>query len=142
SASYNRTRFTGLDGTSTRGAFDTPVLANGVIGWRPNAKWELALRARAASGLPFTPFVTGGPQAGTLDFARYNGERLGTFFAADVRVDRRFVFGKTQLIAFLDLQNVTNRQNPSPPQWNPRTRQAVANEGVGLLPSIGLNWEF
>jgi hypothetical protein len=142
SASYNRTRFTGLDGTSTRGAFDTPVLANGVLGWRPNAKWELAVRARGATGLPFTPFVTTGPLAGTLDFARYNAERLGTFFAADVRIDRRFVFGKTQLIAFLDLQNVTNRQNVGPPQWNPRTRQAVANEGVGLLPSIGLNWEF
>ena len=142
SASYNRTRFTGLDGTSTRGAFDTPVLANGVLGWRPNARWELAVRARGATGLPFTPFVTTGPLAGTLDFARYNAERIGTFFAADVRVDRRFVFGKTQLIAFLDLQNVTNRQNLGPPQWNPRTRQAVANEGVGLLPSIGLNWEF
>ncbi len=142
SASFNRTSFTGLDGTSTRGAFDTPVLANGVLGWRPNARWEVAARVRGASGLPFTPFVSAGSLAGTLDFARFNQERATTFFAADVRVDRRFVLGRRQLIAFLDLQNITNRQNTGAPQWNPRTRVAEPNSGIGLLPTIGLNWEF
>jgi hypothetical protein len=140
--SLNRTRFTGVDGTTSRGAFDTPVLANAVLGWRPDARWELALRVRSASGLPFTPFVTAGPAAGALDFARYNAARLSPFVAADVRVDRRFVFGRTQLIAFLDLQNVTNRENASFPQWNPRTRTVEPNAGIGLLPTIGLNWEF
>ncbi|MDX2184601.1 MAG: carboxypeptidase regulatory-like domain-containing protein [Gemmatimonadaceae bacterium] len=142
SASYNRTRFTGLDGTTTRGAFDTPVLANGVLGWRPNSRWEVATRLRGATGLPTTPFITTGALAGALDFSQYNRDRIGTFFAADVRVDRRFVFGKTQLIAFIDLQNVTNRVNQSAPQWNPRTRQPEQTGGVGLLPTIGLNWEF
>lgn len=142
SASLNRTRFTGLDGTTTRGAFDTPVLANGVLGWRPNARWELALRVRGASGLPYTPFTLAGPAAGTLDFTRYNGARLAPFFAADVRADRRFTFGRTQLIAFLDLQNVTGRENQGQPQWNPRLREVRFGRGVGLLPTIGLNWEF
>jgi hypothetical protein len=142
SASLNRTRFTGLEGRAVRGAFDSPLLANGVLGWRPNAKWEVATRVRTASGLPLTPFVTAGELAGALDFSRYNAERLGLFFAADVRVDRRFLLGGRQFIAFLDLQNVTNRDNPRPLQWNPRTRQTERNEGVGLLPSIGLNWEF
>lgn len=142
SASVNRTRFTGLDGTSTRGAFDTPVLANGVLGWRPNAQWELALRVRGASGLPFTPFLEQGALAGTLDFSRYNGERVSAFFAADVRVDRRFLLLGRQFIAFVDLQNVTNRNNSGPPQWNPRLRRAEPNASIGLLPSIGLNFEF
>lgn len=142
SASANRTRFRSIDGTNTTGAFDTPFIANGVIGWRPNARWEVATRVRTASGLPFTPFVTDGTLAGTLDFARYNNERLTTFFAADLRVDRRFILGRTQLIAFLDLQNITNRENTGAPQWNPRTRMPEMNGSVGLLPTIGLNWEF
>lgn len=142
SASANRTRFRGLDGTRAIGAFDTPLLANGVLGWRPNARWELATRVRGASGLPFTPFLATGDLAGTLDFARYNRERLPTFFAADIRIDRRFIMGNTQFIAFVDLQNVTNRANVGAPQWNPRTRMAELNSSVGLLPSIGLNWEF
>jgi len=141
-ASLNRTRFTGLDGTEAPGAFDTPVIANGVLGWRPNARWEVATRVRGASGLPNTPFVTAGPNAGTLDFTRYNTERLTTFLAVDLRVDRRFVFGRQQLIAFLDVQNVTGRANGGAPQWNPRLRQVEQNESVGRLPTIGLNWEF
>lgn len=142
STSFNRTRFTGINGTTTRGAFDTPVTANGVLGWRPNSRWEVATRLRGATGLPFTPFVPSGALEGTLDFTRYNAERAQMFFAADLRIDRRFVMRRTQVIAFLDLQNFTNRQNQQAPQWNPRTRTADRNTGVGLLPSIGLNLEF
>ncbi len=143
STSLNRTRFAGINGTATRGAFDSPVTANGVLGWRPNAKWEVATRLRGATGLPFTPFVTVGSLAGTLDFTQYNAQRVGTFFAADLRVDRRFIMRRTQLIAFIDLQNFTNRQNQQAPQWDPRTRLPNNdNAGVGLLPSIGLNLEF
>lgn len=142
SASVNRTRFRGLDGTEARGAFDTPLLANGVLGWRPNARWELAVRARGSSGLPYTPFVLDGTRAGTLDFAQYNALRVPLFFAADVRVDRRFLIRNRQLIAFIDLQNITNRVNTTAPQWNPRLRRPEPNESIGLLPSIGLNFEF
>ena len=142
SASVNRARFTGTAGTSTRGAFDTPFIANGVLGWRPNAKWEVATRLRSASGLPFTPFRETGALAGTLDFTRYNAGRAPLFFAADVRIDRRLLVANRQFIAFLDLQNVTNRANTAAPQWNPRLRRPEPNESVGLLPSIGLNFEF
>jgi hypothetical protein len=142
SASVNRTRFTGVNGVATPGAFDTPVIANGVLGWRPNARWEVATRIRAGSGLPLTPYVTDGALAGTLDFSQYNAQRLGAFFAADVRIDRRFVFGRRQLIAFIDLQNVTNRENEQPPSWNPRLRIVERQPSIGLLPGIGLNLEF
>jgi len=142
STSLNRTRFTSLDGSTIRGAFDSPVTANAVLGWRPNSKWELATRVRGASGLPYTPFVNSGPLAGTLNFANYNSERLAAFFAADVRVDRRFIMGRTQFIAFIDLQNISNRKNAQTPQWNPRTQMPNADSGIGLFPSIGLNWEF
>jgi len=142
STSLNRTRFTGINGTATRGAFDSPVTANGVLGWRPNSKWEIATRLRGATGLPFTPFVATGSLAGTLDFARYNAERVGTFLAADLRVDRRFIMRRTQFITFIDLQNFTNRENQQAPVWNPRTRMVDRNQSIGLFPSIGLNFEF
>jgi hypothetical protein len=142
SASVNRTRFAGVNGVRTRGAFDTPILANGVLGWRPNAKWEVATRIRGSSGLPYTPFVESGSLAGTLDFARYNAVRVPTFFAADIRIDRRFLLANRQFIAFFDAQNFTNRANNTAPVWNQRLRRAEPNESVGLLPSIGLNFEF
>jgi len=141
-ASFNQTRFTGLDGAAQVGAFDTPVLLNAVLGWRPSARLEIAARGRLASGLPETPFTTEGPQAGALDFSRYHAVRGRDFRALDLRVDRRFTFGRTQLIAFLDLQNLTGRRTPGRGTWNAREQRVVRNEGIGLLPTIGLNWEF
>jgi outer membrane receptor protein involved in Fe transport len=141
--SLNRTRLAGTDGTLRPGAFDAPVTANALLGWRPNARWELSGRVRGASGLPVTPFVTTGAQAGTLDFTRYNaGGRLPAFFALDVRADRRWTLGGTQLITYIDVQNATGRQNVSRIEWNYRTRVAEPNASLGVLPSIGITWEF
>lgn len=139
SASYNRTRFRGLDGVTSVGAFDSPLVFNGLLGWRPNARWEFSGRARSAAGLPTTPFTSGGQ----LDFSRYNeGGRLPTFFALDVRIDRRFAFRRSQLVTYVDVQNATARKNISQIAWDARLRAPKANESLGLLPSIGINWEF
>lgn len=139
SASYNRTRFRGLDGTTSIGAFDSPLVFNGLLGWRPNQRWEFSGRVRSAAGLPTTPFTSDG----RLDFARYNaGERLPTFFALDMRIDRRFVFRRSQLVTYLDVQNATARKNISQIAWDARRRAPKANESIGVLPSIGVNWEF
>lgn len=139
SASYNRTRFRGLDGSTSIGSFDSPMVFNGLLGWRPNARWEFSGRVRAAAGLPTTPFL----RTGQRDFTRYNdGERLSPFFALDLRIDRRFVFRRSQLVTYIDVQNATARKNVSQIVWDARRRTPVPNESIGLLPSIGINWEF
>jgi outer membrane receptor protein involved in Fe transport len=139
SASYNRTRFRGIDGSTSIGAFDSPLVFNGLLGWRPNARWEFSGRVRTAAGLPTTPFTSDGK----LDFSRYNdGARLPTFFALDLRVDCRFVFRRSQLVTYIDLQNATSRKNISQIAWDARLRAPKADESIGLLPSIGINWEF
>jgi outer membrane receptor protein involved in Fe transport len=139
SASYNRTRFRGLDGTTSIGSFDSPLVFNGLLGWRPNARWEFSGRVRSAAGLPTTPFTSNG----RLDFTRYNeGGRLPTFFALDVRIDRRFVFRSSQLVTYLDVQNATARNNISQIAWDARLQAPRENVSLGLLPSIGINWEF
>lgn len=142
SVSVSNVRFTALDRTTTRGAFDSPVIANVVAGWRPNAKWEVSSRLRTSTGLPYTPFVAQGANAGTVDYSRYNRERLPTFIAVDGRLDRRWTVGRTQLITFLDVQNLNGRVNVSGFQWNPRKREVEKLAGLAVFPTIGVNWEF
>ncbi|MFM2140182.1 MAG: hypothetical protein RLZZ25_447 [Gemmatimonadota bacterium] len=138
-----RTRFEGDDGESRPGSFDTPVIANTVIGWRPNPRWEISGKVRVASGLPTTPFLTEGAFAGLQQFTRWNqGERLPTFGALDVRVDRRFSLRRAQIVTYLDIQNITGRENVSGLQWNQRTRAVERNTSLGLLPSIGFSIDF
>lgn len=150
SISINRTRFIANDGVERPGSFDTPIIGSVAMGWRPDEFWEFSGKVRLSQGIPTTPFVstpdraaeTGFP-VGSLDFARYNlGERLPFFYAVDLRVDRRWFFKGWQLITYIDVQNVTGRQNASGIQWDPRTETAVTNFSIGVLPSIGVNVEF
>ncbi|HWA57706.1 MAG TPA: TonB-dependent receptor [Gemmatimonadales bacterium] len=143
SVSLGRSEFTGLDGVERAGAFDTRVIGNLLLGWRPNAAWELSGKFRVASGLPTTPYVTAGPSAGRLDFTRYNaGPRLPTFHALDFRADRRWNWRGVQLVTYLDVQNIYNRKNVSQFTWNERKQRVEADESLGVLPSLGVRVEF
>ncbi|MDX2192789.1 MAG: TonB-dependent receptor [Gemmatimonadales bacterium] len=142
SASVNRTQFRALDGAWRDGPFDTRLIGTALLGWRPNPRWELATKFRAATGRPYTPFVAAGPLAGTLDFGRYNAERVPVFHALDVRVDRRWTLGGSQLIFYVDVQNIYGRRNIDRLEWNPRLGAAEFNTSLGVFPSIGLNLEF
>jgi hypothetical protein len=142
SVSLNRTEFTALDGLARSGSFETRAIGNVLVGWRPNAKWEVSGKFRLASGLPYTPFITTGSGAGELEFSAYNSLRLPTFHALDLRVDRRWAFSSVQLDLYLDVQNVYNRENVSGVYWDARTQQQEFNSSLGLLPTVGVNLEF
>ena len=143
SVSVSRTTFDGADGVRRPGSFDTRLIANAVVGWRPSAKWELSGKFRIASGLPTTPFVTSGPAEGSQDFSRWNeGERLPLFHALDLRIDRRWSLRRVQLVSYLDVQNVYGRNNVSGVRWDQRTRMVERNEALGVLPSIGFSIEW
>jgi hypothetical protein len=141
--SLGRSEFTGLDGVSRAGAFDTRVISNLLVGWRPNPGWEVSGKFRAAGGLPTTPLLTTGPAAGQLDFSRYNaGGRLPVFHALDLRADRRWSWRGVQLVLYLDVQNVYGRKNVSQFTWDERKRRVESDESLGVLPSVGVNLEF
>lgn len=143
SVSVARTTFDDVNGVARAGSFDTRAIGNVVVGWRPNPKWELSGKFRIASGLPTTPFITTGPNAGRQDFTQWNeGERLPVFHALDVRVDRRWSLRRVQLVGYFDIQNVYGRENVSGLQWDQRTQSVERNTSIGLLPSIGFSVEF
>ena len=143
SVSVVRAEFQGLEGRDRPGSFDTRLIGNAVAGWRPNPSWEFSGRFRIATGRPVTPYITTGPDAGRLDFTRYNeGGRLPPFHALDVRVDRRWSFAGTQLEVYLDVQNVYGRRNVTAYRWDPRSQTVQGDETIGVLPSIGVNLEF
>ena len=150
SLSLNRTEFIADDGVTRLGAFDTPFISTLALGWRPSDYWEISGKVRSSQGLPTTPYITTQERAdetgfpiGTLDFEYYNqGDRLPFFYAIDLRVDKRWFFDGWQLITYIDVQNVTGRQNVSANQFDSRTGQVVQNTSIGVLPSIGINVEF
>lgn len=150
SISLNRTEFTAADGVARLGAFDSPIIGSIAVGWRPSAEWEISSKLRLSRGLPTTPYITTPERAaetgfpiGSLDFAYYNqGDRLPFFYALDARIDKRWFFSGWQLIAYIDVQNVTGRRNSTAVRFNQQTNAAETDQSIGLLPSIGLNIQF
>lgn len=144
SLSWNVSRFTPLDGVERPSSFDQRVIFNVSGGYQLSDEWEFGVKFRYASGRPYTPIdATGDPSFGYQVVSRYNAERLAATHALDVRVDRRWAVGDWSLITYVDVQNIYNRKNQSPPRWNARTRSGQIEESaIGILPSIGVSAEF
>jgi len=108
--------------------------------------FEVGVRVRAASGYPRTP-VTGAffdarrsyvePTLGAV-----NTTRIPAFVSLDLRVAKRFRIGSTELETYLDVQNVTNRDNPEEIAYAPSYRERRYILGLPLLPVLGARWSF
>lgn len=141
SLTLSETKFKSIDGIERTGSFDTRFIFNISAGYRFASEWEVSGKFRIATGLPTTPFKA--DKSGELDFNSYNaGERLPTFHQLDLRIDKRWNFSWFALNTYLDIQNVYARKNASGIKWNYRTKEAEYNESIGVLPSIGIAFEF
>ncbi len=77
--------------------------------------FEVGARVRYATGFPRTP-VQGAYYNSRRDlyepyFGSQNSIRIPSFFQADARISKRFVWPKAKLEIYADVQNLTNRQN-------------------------------
>jgi len=138
SASYSVSEFKGLDGIGRPSNWEQQWIINIGGGYVFNEKWEISTKFRLATGRPYTPFGPNGGQNAAL----YNTMRVGTNHSLDIRVDRRWIVANWNLITYIDIQNVYNRQPLDVPRFNRRTGQAEQGGSIGILPSIGVSAEF
>jgi outer membrane receptor for ferrienterochelin and colicin len=108
--------------------------------------WEIGSRFRLVSGDPTTP-VVGAVYNASIDryspiFGSKYANRLAPFAQLDVRVDKRWIFNRWMLNAYLDLQNVFNRANPEAIQYNYDYTKHQVRQGLPIYPIIGLRGEF
>lgn len=118
-----------------------------VLSYRLRGDWIVGTRVRAVSGNPYTPFEGSVYDA---DSGRYQcvpspqrlSGRLPGFFQADARVDKRFVFHSWMLSVYLDVQNVTNRENAEFRFPSYDCSETVAIPSIPVLPALGLRAEW
>lgn len=141
----SRTRVAGLDGVLRPGTFDYPFVFNVVGGYRLSPKWEFSTRYVHLGGRPYTPFNLAASQAqrrGIFDLSRVNGERAPDYARLDIRADYNFRFREQNVLLFLGVQNITNRQNFAGLSWDRRNNRARFDDQLGIFPLIGLDWRF
>jgi len=125
---------------------DQTHVVTAVLSYRLPGDWILGTRIRAVSGNPYTPADGAVLDADTgrvqcLPGARLS-RRLPGFFQADARLDKRFVFEGWMLSAYLDVQNVSNRENAEFRFQNYDCTQDVPIPSIPIFPAIGLRAEW
>ncbi len=138
SITYGKTKFTALDKIERSGSYDQNLIFNLSGGYQFNKSLEASMKFRFASGRPYTPFDNNGKQLP----ANFNSSRLEAAHSLDLRVDKRWFYERYTLITYLDLQNIYNHKNISGIRWNSRENKVEDAKSIGLLPSIGVSFEF
>lgn len=144
--------FSGKDGIFRPSSWDIRHAVSLTSGYRIGQKWEFGVKWRFTSGNPFTPYdltksaeeyqITG---RGVQDFAKLNSLRMPAYHRLDFRVDRRFFFNKLNGVAYIDIQNLYNRDNiftytyTQDPQYANNLRPSSQ---VSFLPNIGFSIEW
>jgi hypothetical protein len=108
--------------------------------------WQLSSRLRLISGNPQTPAISSVFNSADGSYQPIYGSRFSSrnpyFCQFDVRIDKRWIFNKWMLNAYLDIQNITNRKNVEDPQYNSDYTQSSSTPGVPILPILGIRGEF
>jgi TonB family protein len=110
--------------------------------------WDITVggRFRYASGPLVTPIVASLYDVDGNYYYPLPGQpwsvRLPDFVQLDLRVDKRFVFDRWVLAVYLDVQNVTNAQNPEGLFYSFNYTQKAYVYGIPILPSLGIRGEL
>jgi hypothetical protein len=119
-----------------------------LLGYKLPRRWSIAGRFRLVTGLPYTPYVGAELQKG--GWGSYlnpiagepNSARLPVFHQLDIRVDRTWVYKRSVVAAYLDVQNLYNRQNPEGVLYNDDYSGQQAVIGVPILPVLGVRVNY
>jgi TonB family protein len=126
--------------------FDQTHVATVVASYELGAGFEIGARFRYSSGFPRTP-VAGAFYLSRRDiyepvFGRQNSVRIPPFLQLDARVAKRFTFEQLKVEVYLDVQNVTNRENAEDIVYNFNYTNRDYITGLPILPVAGARIEW
>jgi hypothetical protein len=126
--------------------FDQTHILTLVGSYRLPRNWEVGARFRYVTGNLYTPVVGAVYDADADEYGpisgRLNSGRVPAFHQLDVRIDKRWVFENWMLNAYLDVQNVYNRANVDSYDYTYDYSKAQAQQGLPIVPILGLRGEF
>lgn len=123
--------------------YDRTHNVNAVVSYALTASLTLGVRARYATGAPFTPYIGSVYDSDTSDyygiFGERNSERTPDFVQLDVRAEQRL--GRpsgTRFVFFVEVLNVTNHDNDVLPDYNFDYTRLGYVPSVPIVPMLGL----
>jgi len=126
--------------------YDQTHVLSTVLVWSPLKGFEVGSRFRLASGFPRTRVITtyydSRRDREQPVFGDQNGTRIPLFMQLDLRVSQAFKLGSSELSAYLEVQNVSNRDNTEELVYSPDFATRGKIQSLPILPVAGLQWNF
>ena len=125
--------------------YDQTHILTLVVGYQRRG-WDFGARFRYASGFPRTPVV--GAYADARDarydplFGAQNSIRIADFVQLDLRAEYAWVWPRTTLRLYLDVQNVTYQRNAEEIVYSQDYAQRGAITGLPTLALLGARVQF
>jgi hypothetical protein len=144
-------RLNGLTGRTTAFDYDVPVVANLVLNYRINPRWEAGLRWIFRSGMPYTAITGNKPNP---DYPGYylpvygalNGERASPYHRLDLRFERKFEGARIRGSYYVDIINAYASRNGGAVTYEAIEGSAdfklKEREGLPFFPSLGVKITF
>jgi TonB-dependent Receptor Plug Domain len=115
--------------------------------YKPNSRWVFSAKFRYAAGRPKNAFVIHSNVFNDPGYIRYsaqiigvNEQRLSNYISLDGRVDYKLQLRKTTFTAFVDIDDLLNRNNQSAETLQPITGKPYY-DGLAIFPSFGIRLE-
>jgi len=141
---FGQSRYTAPNGKTYPSQYDQAVVFSVSGGYKPNARWEYSGKFRFWTGSPYTPVYRPADNGGKINNLpdEYLSKRLKPGHRLDLRVDRRFNLKSWGMVAYVDVQNVYDFALPEAPSYDFWNDKVETQNGIALLPTIGLRAEF
>lgn len=114
-------------------------------GYKPDENWEFGIRWNYAGGIPYTPFNLAQSttnQHGVYDAENIMSKRLPAYQNFSVRIDKRFYFSGSNLITYISIWNLFDRDNKSLHGWARDQNVAVTYSQMSRIVVLGIEFEF
>ena len=143
--SYINSGFTALAGNVKPGAFDPGNQLTLIAGYQFNDGWLAGLKFRYSGGRPYTPInPVASEQVNRAVYATddFNSARYPYYMRIDLRVDKKIDFKSASLVAYLEVQNVFDRQNIYSYYWNEDYNELSTIYQWAFFPVGGISLQF
>jgi hypothetical protein len=110
---YGRSEFTDGKGVYAPSAWDSRNIAVATLGYQFKGNWEVGIKYRASTGLPYTPDA---PESNIValwqatgqaipDYSKLNTLRTNSYNTFDFRIDKKWYGKKATWNVYFDIQN-------------------------------------
>ncbi len=143
--SYIHSGFSAIEGGIKPGAYDPGHQFTLIAGFQFRNGWLIGGKFKYNGGRPYTPLDEDASLAvnravfATTDF---NSSRYPYYMRIDLRVDKKIDFSKASLVAYLELQNVLDRENVYRYYWDDFEREPATVYQWAFFPVGGISVQF